>query len=337
MRIGPEQARRRDGLTEWSQDDPQRRHHASRADLVPGQALPDRRDDDERCHQRQPEHRVTTHQQREPWLAGRRVRQQQGTRRSRHHGRHNRHQPTAERRVFPHLVRGEDEEGDCDRRDEPGRGSGQPQQPVERERGVQTDPVPAHEQRSGSDREQRHRRCAVEMRHDRVVNMTAGGRGMPSPMHGSGDAHDDEQGGGQRLHRSRERPQPGYVDRQSRGRHCHDPGAHHRRVPVRSDRRERLGSDAAGHATCHVRCASPMRSWHQQCCPGGPAGTGQDVVGIQIRLVSGRCGRAGRALPRPAAYAHRATPHARCGAGRPRRPARRATDQRSHRRRRPTH
>ena len=229
MRVGPERVRRRDGLTEWSQDDPQRRHRASRADLVPGQALPDRRDDDERCHQRQPEHRVRTHQQLEPWLAGRRVRQQQGTRRSRHHGRHNRHQPTAERRVFPHLVRGQDEEGDCDRRDEPGRGSGQPQQPVERERGVQTDPVRAHEQRSGSEREQRHRRCAVEMRHDRIVSMTAGGRGMPSPMHRRGDAHDDEQGRGQRPHGSRERPQPGYVDRQSRGRHCHDPGAHHRR------------------------------------------------------------------------------------------------------------
>lgn len=75
----------------------------------------------------------------------------------------------------------------------------------------------------------------VERGHRRVAVMPSGDLGVPEPMHRSRERQPHQQGGGEHPHTERESVERGGVDGQQRGGGGDDPGAHNRRVPIRSE------------------------------------------------------------------------------------------------------
>jgi len=200
---------------------------------VSDQPRPHQRDDDHRREQADAEHRVAPRQQRQPRLPSRGVRHEQRPVRRGHHRRDDGHQPAAERAVCCDLMPRHHQVRDPAGGDEPERGPQPPQRPVGLHRRAEPQPVPADQQRPAADGHQRHRRRPPVLRHDRVGRVRERPLPVPDPLRRERTGEDDEQHGGQRPHRQRERAQPGDAQRQRRRRDRHDPGAHDGREPVR--------------------------------------------------------------------------------------------------------
>ncbi len=195
-----------------------------------------------RCHscvidhdardQADPEHGVAGQQQRQPRLPGGQMRDEQGAGGRADHGRDHGHQPPAERGVGggphpgEHQVRHGQAAGQAGQRPE------RPQHRVDDEGGVSADQRRAEQQGPGPDGQQRHRRRAVELHHDRVPGVSQRGLAVPGPVHDLGRGQHHEPRSGQHPDSGGEAAQPRPLDRQGDRRGGHDAGAHHRGEPV---------------------------------------------------------------------------------------------------------
>jgi hypothetical protein len=257
-------SRRRDRLPQRPEHDPHRRDHGGGAGLVRHQPRPDLGDDDDRGEQADAEHRVTGQQQRQPPLPRGDVRDQQRAVGGRDHRRHHRHQPATERVAVLDLVPRHHQVRDPDRGDQAERRPGQPQPPVDADRGG-PDHVPAQHQRATAHRHQGHGGCPPELRHHRVRGMRPGPFGKFLPVHGPGGRQSDQHDRGQRPHHGREPAQPRHLERQDGGGVGHDAGAHHGGKPVRAEVAENVSRPFQIFQYAE-RCPVPARP--HGACPG---------------------------------------------------------------------
>ena len=224
------------------------------------------RDHDHRGERRQREHRVTGHEQGQPGDRRRGVRQQQRAGRGRDH----RRAPpaSASRRTRPPRWRGRRlraSTGTARVVNSPQRRADRPERPSrDRRPGARPEQVAAEQQRAGADGEHRHRRGAVEVRHDRVPDVAARRRGVAAPVHRA--SRRSARPAGRRRAATRRRPR--YAGRgRPRGARWRRP----RRCPCPSRRRTSSASRARRRRDGRRRVRASVKVTHTSMSPPGPA------------------------------------------------------------------
>ena len=173
-------------------------------------------------------------------LAGRGVRDQQRTGAGRDHRRHDRHQPTTEGAVGVVAVAGEHDERHHEGTEQTGDRACRPQHPVQVDSQSLTQDVLAHQQRTRTHGQHRHGWGAVEVAHHRVRQVATGLHRVNHPVPGGRSEQAQQQQSGDHPDGEGDTALAGQLQRQGHRGVRHDPGAHHRGEPVRTQVLERV-------------------------------------------------------------------------------------------------